>query len=356
MASGFCRLVFFRHGLSQIHLNLGNFRDVRYSLRMMIRTNNEPMQGKQITLIGGGGFLGRYLTTILAKKGAQLRIVSRHPNKTAHLRCLGEPGQIVPMFGDICIPQSLVSAIHGVDGVINLSGIPSETPLHTFEATYASGPGQLADMVTAQQIPYYIHVSSLGVPLPGAPDAVQAYAHAKQRGERAVQKACPRAIIVRPNLLFGPGDGLFTAYAQMMQLLPMLPLFGGGCAPMAPVHAEDVAEAISRLLFNDLIQDKSITLSGPKQTHFKDILLLMMLFMRRSPRLLSLPQRLSSVLGKCHGFVPHFPFTPLQTILLGQTWAASASASQIGFDRLGIFPMPLEESFPSYLSPFRKYA
>ena len=54
------------------------------------------------------------------------------------------------------------------------------------------------------------------------------YIRARGRGEKVVQKTFPEATIVRPGAMFGPGDALFGTLADLVRLLPILPLIGGG--------------------------------------------------------------------------------------------------------------------------------
>ena len=65
------------------------------------------------------------------------------------------------------------------------------------------------------------------------------YIRARGRGEKVVQKTLPEATIVRPGAMFGPGDALFGTLADLVRLLPILPLVGGGRTRLQPVFVEE---------------------------------------------------------------------------------------------------------------------
>ncbi len=76
-----------------------------------------------VTLLGGGGFLGRYVAQILLKNGARVRIAERDPSDAWFLKPLGGLGQTQFVAADVTKPESLARAVAGADAVINLVGI-----------------------------------------------------------------------------------------------------------------------------------------------------------------------------------------------------------------------------------------
>ena len=96
-------------------------------------------------------------------------------------------------------------------------------------------------MMAAARDARIVHVSALGADL--ASDSL--YARAKAEGEVALHKARPDAVVFRPSVLFGPGDGLFNRFAGLARTLPVLPLAGADTR-FQPVYAGDVAEAVAR--------------------------------------------------------------------------------------------------------------
>jgi uncharacterized protein YbjT (DUF2867 family) len=57
-----------------------------------------------------------------------------------------------------------------------------------------------------------------------------------------VLEAFPRAVILRPSIVFGPEDEFFNRFAQMTRMGPILPVVGADTR-FQPVYVDDVAKA-----------------------------------------------------------------------------------------------------------------
>ena len=64
----------------------------------------------------------------------------------------------------------------------------------------------------------------------------------------AVRAAFPAATLVRPALVYGPDDHFFTRFAPLVRRSPAIPLIGGGRTRFQPMHVDDVAETMARML------------------------------------------------------------------------------------------------------------
>src|SRR3546814_3892681 len=81
------------------------------------------MNDKLVTLIGGGGFVGRYVAPALLKAGARVRIAQRDPRQAWFLKPLGGLGQTQFVAADVRRPDSLARAVAGAAAVFNLVGV-----------------------------------------------------------------------------------------------------------------------------------------------------------------------------------------------------------------------------------------
>ena len=65
----------------------------------------------------------------------------------------------------------------------------------------------------------------------------------KAEGEAALLRERPDAVILRPSLMFGPGDGSFSRFATLARMLPVLPLPGAEslATPLAGLLGATVA-------------------------------------------------------------------------------------------------------------------
>ena len=81
------------------------------------------MKDTLVTLIGGGGFLGRYVAQALLARGARVRIAQRDPRQAFFLKPQGGLGQTQFVAADLTKPESIARAVAGSDLVVNLVGI-----------------------------------------------------------------------------------------------------------------------------------------------------------------------------------------------------------------------------------------
>ena len=81
------------------------------------------MNNELVTLIGGGGFLGRYVAQALLQAGARVRVAQRDPRQAFFLKPLGGLGQTQFVAADVTRPDTIVRAVQGASAVVNLVGV-----------------------------------------------------------------------------------------------------------------------------------------------------------------------------------------------------------------------------------------
>ncbi|MDX2112182.1 MAG: complex I NDUFA9 subunit family protein [Alphaproteobacteria bacterium] len=301
-----------------------------------------------ITLIGGSGFLGRYVARRLAKAGYRLRIICRNPDAAAHLKTAGDVGQIALVAGNIARPETLKGKLDGSFAVINLVGVLFESGKQNFTALHAKGAETLALMAREAGAERFIQISSLGVDRA----ADSAYARTKLLGEKAVQAAFPAATILRPSVVFGAEDNFFNQFAQMASLAPALPLIGGGKTRFQPVYVDDVAAAVEASLNDETTMGETYELGGPRVYSFREILEYILRTTDRRRYLAPLPMALASMIGAASEILPRPPLTRDQVRLLKYDNIVSPGARS--FAHLGITPTAVETIVPGYLARYNR--
>ncbi len=303
-------------------------------------------------VIGGSGFLGRYVVRRLAQQGWLVRIGVRRPDRALYLKPMGDPGQIVPITVDLRHEASVAAAVAGATAVVNLVGILFESGRQRFAALHAEGAGRAARLAKSAGVERFVQVSAIGADPAGAAE----YARSKAAGERAVLAAFPEASIVRPSIVFGPEDDFFNRFAKLATLLPALPLIGGGATRFQPVYVGDVAQAIAALL-GDPPPGRSYAgrvyeLGGPRVYTFKELLLLLLREIGRRRLLLPVPFALAELQGAVLGLLPNPLLTRDQVLLLRRDNVAGGEAP--GLAELGIQPTPVEVILPTYMDRYRR--
>ena len=85
-----------------------------------------------------------------------------------------------------------------------------------------------------------IHISGLGAD----PGSDSPYVRARGIGERLVKEAFDGVTILRPSVIFGPGDSFLNKLATMARQTPVLPLFGTGGTRLQPVFVGNVRASL----------------------------------------------------------------------------------------------------------------
>ena len=301
-----------------------------------------------VTVFGGSGFIGRHLIRRLAKSGAIVRVVSRHPNQANFLKTAGSVGQIVPMAADVTNDQSVARAIQGSDTVINLIGALYESGPWSFQTVHVDAPARIARIAKANGVRKLVHVSAIGADSRSA----SSYAKSKAAGEQAILQAFPGATIIRPSIVFGPEDAFFNKFAAMAQISPVLPLIGGN-TKFQPVYVGDLADAITAAVHQDSAAGKTYELGGPRVYTFKELMELMLQEIHRKRILLPVPYAMAEKLGGLFEKIPLIapPLTRDQVELLKKDNVVSPGAA--GFKDLGMTDLAsCEVILPTYLSRF----
>lgn len=300
-----------------------------------------------VTVVGGTGFIGRYVVQALAKAGYTVRVISRSPALALRLKTAGHVGQVVLQKGNITKPETIADKLAGSYAVINLVGILAESGRQNFTNVHAKGAETLAKLAAQAGVTRFVQLSALSA------DAKHpaAYARSKAAGEAAVLAAFPRATILRPSVVFGPEDDFYNRFASLARFAPALPLIGGGKTRFQPVYAVDVAQAAVKSLELDSTAGQTYELGGPQTYSFKEILqYILETTRRRKTRLSEVPFFAASLLAKLTGWLPGAPLTADQVELLKRDSVVKQGA--LTFDDLGITPTAVEAVAPSYLARY----
>jgi NADH dehydrogenase len=183
-----------------------------------------------------------------------------------------------------------------------------------------------------------IHVSGIGADPASASD----YIRARGEGEIVVQEAFPGATLVRPSVMFGPDDHFLTTLARLLQALPVYPVFGMGRTRLQPVHVEDVAEAIARILLCAAAAGHSCyEFGGPRSYTYAELLRSVAGRIGTRPWLLPLPFALWQAVAVLSEFVPGAPLTRSQVALMRRDNVASQDLP--GLPDLHVAPTALED-------------
>ena len=299
------------------------------------------MQNRLVTVIGGGGFVGRYVVQALLARGARVRIAERDPRRAWFLKPLGGLGQTQFVAADVTKPATIANAVAGVDAVVNLVGVLEGK----FEAIHVEGAHTVARAAAAAGVGTLVHLSAIGAD----PAAQSAYGRTKGGGEIAVREAFPDAVIVRPSIVFGREDAFINRFAGMIEKSPVVPVLRAD-TKFQPVFAGDVGEAVAIAAGGGLAA-QTIELGGPDVMSMGEIIRWIASTIGRDPAIVELPDMAGSLIARA-GFLPGAPISWDQWLMLQHDNVVAGGAT--GLDALGIAPTPLAAVAPEWLVRFRR--
>ena len=306
------------------------------------------MRNRRTAILGGSGFIGRYVVKRLAARGEVIAAGCRNAEAAKHLKPLGDVGQIMPLNVGIGDETLLPAFLAGNDSLVNCVGILRESGAQTFELVHHTGPARLARLAREAGVDRFVHISAIGAD----PRSSSAYARTKAVGEQAVRDAFPTATILRPSVVFGPEVQFFNRFAAMAMFSPALPLIGAGETRFQPVYVGDVADAVVTCLEDPATAGRIYELGGPKIYTFREVLELVLSEIRRKRRFVDLPFGFAAFQARLMSILPSPPLTPDQVELLKSDNIVSSGALTLA--SLGITPTPAEVVLPTYLDRFRR--
>ena len=229
----------------------------------------------KVFLSGITGFVGGHMLQRLIADGHSVRGLIRPGPGSARLIAFSFPHQLKwkenlrLVHGDVVTGAGLDAGMEGCDAVIHLVGIIVEKGTNTFEAVHHLGTRNVVEAAKRHGIKRFVQMSALGV----RADGVAAYQTSKWKAEEEVRNSGIPFCILRPSLIFGPGDGFVT---QMMATMRKAPLFrpvpGDGRAKYRPIFIGDITTCFARALTSDEATNQTVELGGADELSLNQVL------------------------------------------------------------------------------------
>lgn len=308
-------------------------------------------RSKVVTIFGGSGFVGTQIVQELARKGYRIRVAVRRPDLAGAVMPLGMVGQIQPIQANVRNMASVERAVAGADIVINLAGILFESGRQRYRAVHSTGAKNVAEAAMAANVKALVHMSALGA----SADSPSSSAVSKALGEEEVLKAFPTAVIMRPSIIFGSGDGFFNLFAALARLFPILPLIGGKTR-FQPIYVGDVAEAFVMAAEGKVKTGRIYELGGSVVETMRELMQRMLHESGRSNPLIPVPMALAKLKAAVLQIWPAPLLTVDQVVQLGTDNVVSEEAikQKRTLQAFGIAPTTMDAILPTYLWRFRR--
>ena len=303
----------------------------------------EPSE-QLVTVLGGGGFIGRYVCEALFRAGVRVRIAQRDPRKAYIIQPLGPVGRFGFVRADIGDARSVAEAVKGASAVINLCGAFGKA----MQSVHVDGARNVAVAAGAAGAGALVQVSAIGADV-GSPSS---YGRTKAQGETAVREAFPAATFIRPSLVFGPEDNLTNRFAGMARV-PFLPVIAGK-RNFQPVYVRDLAKAIAMAALDpQRFGGRTFEIGGPQVMSMTELHRAILEITQQDTEIVHLPDLVATAISH-FGWMPGAPLTRDQWLMLQRDNVPAAGAE--GLEAFGIKPAPLAAVGYEWLGRFNKGA
>ena len=299
----------------------------------------EPTRRLTVLLTGATGFVGGYVARQLVERGHEVRALTRRPAAADGLRELG----ITRVRGDVSKEEPLDGAADGCDVVIHLVGIIQEVSGATFEDVHVEGTKNLVAAAKKAGVRHFFYQSALGT----RPNAKSQYHQTKWAAEELVRASGIAYTILRPSLIYGPGDQFTIRLSEMLKLSPVLPVIGSGKSKVQPIYIDDVVRCIKKAVSNDAYFNEICEIGGPDQLTYEEVTTAIAAAMGVKRPKVHIPMAFLKPAAKVlQAVLPKPPVTTDQLIMLQENNVCSPQDIR---DAFGIKPIAFKDGLQRFI-------
>ncbi|KWB52503.1 NAD-dependent dehydratase [Burkholderia ubonensis] len=274
-----------------------------------------------ILVCGANGFIGRALCARLEAGGHRV-VRGVHAGRRA-----AGPGEIAIDYARDVRPEHWRARLDGIDAVVNAVGMLTGRRGVTLDAVHRAAPCALFDACCGAGVRRIVQISALGVERGDT-----AYFASKLAADAYLQTLPIDFRIVRPALVYG-ATGASARYFRMLASLPVHVLPAGGRQLLRPVHVDDLAELVARLIERPAEGDRIVDVVGADEVEYREMLAIYRRAMGFPPAMrVSVPGALFAAAATLSGRMPGAMLTRDTWAMLraGNTGELAASSAALG--------------------------
>jgi uncharacterized protein YbjT (DUF2867 family) len=235
---------------------------------------------------GAFGFTGRFIARRLLAQDRRVRTLTNHPQR---------PGaedikvDVAPLqFTD---RAALVDSLRGAEVLYNTYWVRFRHGKMNFGQAIAN-TRTLVGAAAEAGVRKVVHIS---VSNPSEDSHLDYYA-GKARTEALVRDSGLRWAIVRPTLVFGPGDILLNNIAWLLRRMPVFIIPGLGDYQVQPVAGEDVAEIATWAA--EQMDNLTVDAAGPDTITYAELVESIAVAVGRRPKFTYMSPRMTLLAGR----------------------------------------------------------
>ena len=301
------------------------------------------MKNHICTILGGGGFIGRYLVRNLTKKNYRCIISTRKAFQKGYLKTQATPGAIELINWNSNNFTELKEAIKNSDIVINLIGILFETRKQKFYNIHSSIPEAVAKICNDSDVKKFIHVSAIGA----SENSKSLYQKSKYQGETKALENFKNTVVIRPSVVCGTEDN-FTNLFSKLSILPVIPVVGMNYK-FQPILVTDVADAIVQAIVTKNNEGKIYEIGGPKVISFGDMVKSILKSINKKRFVVEMPMPLAKIQSTITDLLPIPPILTRDQCEILSEADNIVSNNHLTLKDLDMNPSDVEEAMKKWL-------
>ena len=305
------------------------------------------MKNQICTILGGGGFIGRYLVRNLTKKNYRCIISTRNTFQKGYLKTQANPGSIELINWNPNNFDEIKESINNSDIVINLIGILFETRKQKFMKIHCDIPEAIAKICAKSNVKKFIHVSAIGA----NGNSKSLYQRSKFKGELSALENFKNTVIVRPSVVCGTEDN-FTNLFSKLSFSPIIPVVGINYK-FQPILVSDVVDAIVKAIEVKNNNGKIYEIGGPQVISFGDMVKSIKKTLNKKRFVIEMPMPIAKIQSRILSLLPIPPIlTRDQCEILSESDNV-VSNEHLTLKDLNIKPSDVEQAMKKWLWRYR---
>ncbi len=265
------------------------------------------MTRKTVCILGGSGFVGSQICSLLAQQGYQIKVLTRRKSRCESVAVLPNTEIIETNIHE---QSQLDAQLANTDVVINLVGILNEREHNGdgFRQAHVELTRKVLNACHHNKINRLLHMSALNA------DSTQGTSHylrSKGEAENLVHSFSGNTQVTsfRPSVIFGADDSFFNRFAGLLKLSPLIfPLACAG-AKFAPVYVGDVANCFVSAINNPETYGKRYDLCGPDTYTLKELVQFTSKQLGQKHWIIALPDFIAQLQAIILEYFPGKPFS-----------------------------------------------
>ena len=304
--------------------------------------NNYPIA----TILGGGGFIGRYLVRNLTKKNFRCIIPTRNPFTKGYLKTQAQAGAIEIINFSTKNFDEIKNAINNSDVVINLCGILYESRKQKFNTIHVDLPETISNLCMQANVKKFIHVSAIGA----SKESKSKYQQSKFLGEEKALNF-KNTVVIRPSVVCGSEDNFTNLFAKL-SFSPIIPLVNMNYK-FQPIFVNDVARGILKAIEAKNNEGKIYEIGGEKVISFQDMVKSILRIIGKKRLVVEMPMTLAKIQSTLLGLLPIPPILTKDQCLILSEKDNIVSGDHSTTQDLNIKPTDVEKEMEKWLWRYR---